>query len=48
MRAFDYYEKRQDEALAKFYEKIKGKRMKKNDLLLRYNSKLDKTFQKKF
>ena len=41
MRAIDYYEKRQDEALAKANEKIKGKGIKMNDLVLRYNSKLD-------
>ena len=48
MRVIDYYDKRQDEALSKTNEKIKGKGIKKNDLVLRYNSKLDKTFQKKF
>ena len=44
MRAVDYYEKRQEEALAKENDKIKGKGIRKNDLVLRYNSKLDKAF----
>ena len=44
----DYYEKKQDIALAKANKKIKGKGIRKNDMVLRYNSKLDKTFQKKF
>ena len=48
MRAVEYYEKKQDAALAKANEKMKGKGIRKNDLVLRYNSKLDKTFQKKF
>ena len=38
----------QEQALAKVNQKIKNKDIKGDDLVLRYNSKLDKTFQKKF
>ncbi len=48
IRALEHYEQMQDKALAKINEKFKGKGIKKDDLVLRYNSKLDKTFQKKF
>ena len=48
VNALDYYEKMQDEALAKINKKIKNKGIMKGDLVLRYNSRLDKTFQKKF
>ena len=42
------YEQKQEKALARVNEKIKKKGHEKGDLVLRYNSKLDKTFQKKF
>ena len=48
VRAVEHYEQMQDKALAKINERIKSKGIKKDDLVLRYNSKLDKTFQKKF
>ena len=48
MVALEYYEKMQEKALAKVNQKIKNKDIKGDDLVLRYNSKLDKTFQKKF
>ena len=32
---------------ARVNEKVKAKGIKEGDLILRYNSKLDKTFQKK-
>ena len=48
MVALEYYEKMQEQALAKVNQKIKNKDIKGDDLVLRYNSKLDKTFQKKF
>ena len=48
MNALKYYEKKQDKALAKMNDKVKKKGIVKGDLVLRYNSKLDKTFQKKF
>ena len=44
----EYYEQKQDKALAKLNDKVKKKGIVKDDLVLRYNSKLDKTFQKKF
>ena len=37
----------QDVAIKRVNAKIKGKGIAKGDLVLRYNSKLDKTFQKK-
>ena len=48
MVALEYYEKMQEKALAKVNQKIKNKDIKGGDLVLCYNSKLDKTFQKKF
>ena len=48
MKALAYYEKMQDTKIAKINEKVKAKGIKEGDLVLRYNSKLDKTFQKKF
>ena len=48
MSAIEYYERTQDRALEKANKKIKKKGIAKGDLVLRYNSKLDKTFQKKF
>ena len=48
MKALEYYEKMQDKVLARVNEKVKEKGITKGDLVLRYNSKLDKTFQKKF
>ena len=38
----------QERTLAKVNQKIKNKDIKGDDLVLCYNSKLDKTFQKKF
>ncbi|RYA46319.1 hypothetical protein DD606_24495 [Enterobacter cloacae complex sp. GF14B] len=48
MSALDHYGQMQDRALAKINEKVKSKGIKKHDLVLCYNSKLDNTFQKKF
>ncbi|KAI5079191.1 hypothetical protein GOP47_0006862 [Adiantum capillus-veneris] len=48
MSTLEHYGQMQDKALAKINEKVKSKGNKKHDLVLRYNSKLDKTFQKKF
>ncbi|MCO5597162.1 hypothetical protein L7F22_051238 [Adiantum nelumboides] len=48
LNALQHYEKMQDKALGKISKKIKDKGIEKGDLVLRYNSKLDKTFQKKF
>ena len=48
MKALEYYEKMQDKVLARVNKKVKEKGITKGDLVLRYNSKLDKTFQKKF
>ncbi|MCO5614358.1 hypothetical protein L7F22_068637 [Adiantum nelumboides] len=48
LNALQHYEKMQDKALGKINKKIKDKGIEKGDLVLRYNSKLDKTFQKKF
>ncbi|MCO5579123.1 hypothetical protein L7F22_032975 [Adiantum nelumboides] len=48
MSALKHYGQMQEKALEKINEKIKSKGIKKHDLVLRYNSKLDKTFQKKF
>ena len=47
-KALDYYEKMQEKVLARVNEKVKAKGIKEGDLVLRYNSKLDKTLQKKF
>ncbi|MCO5576439.1 hypothetical protein L7F22_030249 [Adiantum nelumboides] len=48
MSALEHYGQMQDKALVKINEKVKIKGIMKHDLVLRYNSKLDKTFQKKF
>ena len=48
MKALEYYEKMQDKVLARVNEKVKEKGTTKDDLVLHYNSKLDKSFQKKF
>ena len=48
MSALEYYEKMQDRKLEKVNKKIKSKGIAEGDLVLRYNSKLDKTFLKKF
>ncbi|MCO5558526.1 hypothetical protein L7F22_012111 [Adiantum nelumboides] len=48
LNALQHYEKMQDKALGKINKKIKDKGIEKGDLVLRYNSRLDKTFQKKF
>ena len=44
MKALDYYEKMQEKVLATINAKIKAKGIKEGDLVLQYNSKLDKTF----
>ena len=46
--ALEHYENMQDAALTRVNAKIKSKGIAKGDLVFRYNSKLDKTFQKKF
>ena len=48
MSSLDHYMQMQDKALEKANKKVKEKGIKEGDLVLRYNSKLDKTFQKKF
>ncbi|MCO5578412.1 hypothetical protein L7F22_032254 [Adiantum nelumboides] len=48
MSALEHYGQMQEKALEKINEKVKSKGIKKHDLVLRYNSKMDKTFQKKF
>ncbi|MCO5594736.1 hypothetical protein L7F22_048769 [Adiantum nelumboides] len=48
MSALEHYGQMQEKALEKINEKVKSKGIKKHDLVLHYNSKLDKTFQKKF
>lgn len=48
VQALEYYEQKQEKALAKMNEKVKKKGIERGDLVLRYNSKLDKTFHKKF
>ena len=48
MKALEYYEKMKDKMLARVNEKVKEKGITKGDLVLHYNSKLDKIFQKKF
>ena len=44
MNALEYYVKMQDKALEKLNEKLKNKGIIKGNLVLHYNSKLDKTF----
>ena len=48
MSALDHYSKMQERALERINKKIKKKGIFEGDLVLRYNSKLDNTFQKKF
>ena len=48
MKALEYYEKMQDKVLARVNEKVKEKGTTKGNLVLCYNIKLNKTFQKKF
>ena len=48
MRALEHYEKVQEKTLSRENEKVKKKGIAKGDLVLHYNSKLDKTFQRKF
>ena len=48
VRALEHYEMMQDKALARENQKVKRKGILQGDLVLRYNNKLDKTFQKKF
>ena len=46
--ALDHYEEMSKKAQCKANESIKDKGIEKGDLVLRYNSRLDNTFQKKF
>ena len=46
--ALEHYENMQDVALKHINAQVKSKGILKGDMVLRYNSKLDKTFQKKF
>ncbi|MCO5573334.1 hypothetical protein L7F22_027103 [Adiantum nelumboides] len=46
--ALEYYEQVLKTSQAKSNAKVKDKGIKKGDMVLRYNSKLDSTFQKKF
>ena len=48
MSALDHYSKMQERELERINKKIKKKGIFEGDLVLRYNSKLDNTFQKKF
>ena len=48
MNALEHYEKMQGQTLEKMNKKVKDKGIKEGNLVLRYNSKLDNTFQKKF
>ena len=48
VRALEHYEMAQEKTLARENQKVKRKGIFKGDLVLRYNSKLDKTFLKKF
>ena len=48
MSALDHFSKMQERALERINKKIKKKGISKGDLVLRYNSKLDNTFHKKF
>ena len=48
MSALDHYSKMQERALERVNKKIKKKGIFEGDVVLRYNSKLDITFQKKF
>ena len=48
VRALEHYQMAQEKTLARKNQKVKSKGILKGDLVLRYNSKLDKTFQKKF
>ena len=42
------YEKMQSQAFEKINKKIKDKGIKEGNLMLRYNNKVDNTFQNKF
>ena len=46
--AFEHYEQVLKTSQAKANDKVKDKGIKKGDMVLRYNSKLEKTFQRKF
>ena len=46
--ALNHYEEKAKKAQEKANEDVKNKGIEKGDLVLRYNSKLDSTFQKKF
>ena len=48
MSALEHYEKMQGQTIEKMNKKVKDKGIKEGNLVLRYNSKLDNTFQKKF
>ena len=48
LTAFEYYMKMQEKNMQRVNEQFKDKGILKGDLVLRYNSKLDKTFQQKF
>ena len=48
MSALEHYETMQGQSLEKMNKKVKDKGIKEGNLVLRYNSKLDNTFQKKF
>ena len=47
MSALDHYSKMQERALERINKKIKNKGIFEGDLVLRYNSKLDNTFQRR-
>lgn len=46
-KALEHYEQMQDKNAARVSAKLKDKDIGIGDLVLRYNNKLDKTFQKK-
>ena len=46
--ALEHYMKMQERNMQRVNEKIKDKGIHKGDIVLRYNSRLDKTFQQKF
>ena len=48
MSTLEHYEKMRGQTLEKMNKKVKDKGIKEGNLVLRYNSKLDNTFQKKF
>lgn len=47
-RALEYYMKWQEKKIEQANEQVTNKNIEKGDLVLLYNSRLDKTFQKKF